>query len=186
MEKNTRKISWKLSIVCTLIALFLGIVWISSSDVWRSIGASEKALQDYLDQQNYTKVEILKVKQEGRIKAVIYEREDIGTCIAVFERRLLGLRWFYTGMNTLKEVGLQTTYDWQLRGSWKGTKCNLVVCGDNRSGIVASYQFGDREEVSRSDLEADWIIDIYNLDGIEKISKHRLMQYRSDGTLFEN
>ena len=57
-----------------------------------------------------------------------------------------------------------------------------VVYGDNRTGAVDSYTVTDADGVGRSDLEADYILDVYVLDGAEQLPR-TLVQYGSDGSV---
>lgn len=64
----------------------------------------------------------------------------------------------------------------------RGTRCEAVVYGDNRTGAVDSYTVTDADGVGRSDLEADYILDVYVLDGAEQLPR-TLVQYGSDGSV---
>ena len=125
---------------------------------------------------------MLKTAREGRVQAVLYEREDLGLCTAVFEQRLFGLRWAYDGMESAPETGLGMTGSWQAGGFLRGTRCEAVVYGDNRTGAVDSYTVTDADGVGRSDLEADYILDVYVLDGAEQLPRI-LVQYGPDGSV---
>ena len=174
MKKKEHRGSWiPLCILLILIAGYLLSVVFGPE----TCGNSNEALHMFLQEQIQDEIEVLKVKKEGRIKAAIYDRDDLGTCIAMFERKFFGLRWEYTGMDMLVERGLQN------EGSWLNGKCEVVICGDNRRGDVASYVLKDAEGVTRSNLEADYIIDIYILDGI-KMLPDDFWQYRPDGSVF--
>ncbi|WP_458406727.1 hypothetical protein [Anaerotignum sp.] len=146
----------------------------------RTCGNSEAEIHAFLE-RNENEVEILKISEKDRIKAVIYEREDIGTCYAVFEKKLFGLRLEHDGMNGLVDEGLQVGGGWHSSGL-KGSKCDVIVCGDNRDGRIDSYELYGVPEVARSGLEADYILDIYILDGIDHLPE-RLLQYTADGAL---
>ena len=145
-------------------------------------GDSNESLHMFLQEQIQGDVELLKVKETDRVKAAIYDRDDLGTCIAIFERKLFGLRWEYTGMDQLVENGLQCEVSW-LRAGVNNSKCEVVICGDNRGGDIASYALKDAEGVARSGLEANYIIDIYILDGIN-VFPDDFWQYRPDGSVF--
>ena len=58
-----------------------------------------------------------------------------------------------------------------MRGFLRGTQCEAVVYGDNRSGAVDSYTVTDAGSAGRADLEADYILDLYILDGVESLPK---------------
>ena len=58
------------------------------------------------------------------------------------------------------------------RNSWNSdlsSRCAAAVYGDNRTGTVEGYASGDAPEVHRANLEADYILDLYTLDGIEAL-----------------
>lgn len=179
MKKKEMRGSWIL-----LFLLLILLVGYHISDLFgpETCGTSNESLHIFLEEQIQDEVEVLKVKEDGRIKATIYNRDDLGTCVAMFERKLFGLRWEYTGMDMLVENGLQNEGSW-LRVSKNDSKCEVVICGDNRRGDVASYVLKGAEGVTRSNLEADYIIDIYILDGI-KMLPDDLQQYRPDGSVF--
>lgn len=76
-----------------------------------------------------------------------------------------------TGMESAPETGLGMTGSWQAGGFLRGTRCEAVVYGDNRTGAVDSYTVTDADGVGRSDLEADYILDVYVLDGAEQLPR---------------
>ena len=171
-------------IISALILIILcSIPTIRSAYEFGTCGDSAEEMITFLEEFQMAEVnELLKVKEYGRVKAAIYEREDIGLCIATFERKLFGLRWKYDGMNTLCENGIQVHGGW-LRTANDGSKCTLVICGDNRDGSVGSYVMTEYIQVARDNLEADFIIDIYILDGIDRLP--RVLQQRThDGSIF--
>ena len=143
-------------------------------------GGSVEAMEDYLSesQGGQGDVTVLQTAQEGRVRAVLYEREDLGLCAAVFQRHLLGLRWAYDGMmESAPETGLGLTASW--RRGLLGSKCEAVVFGDNRSGGVDAYTVTGTG-AGRDGLEADYILDVYLLDGAEDLPRE-LVQYGPDG-----
>lgn len=180
MKKKEMRGSWIL-----LFLLLILLVGYHISDLFgpETCGTSNESLHIFLEEQIQDEVEVLKVKEDGRIKAAIYNRDDLGTCIAMFERKLFGLRWEYTGMDMLVENGLQKEGSWH-RVGMNDSKCEVVVCGDNRGGDIGAYVLRDAEEVARSGLEADYIIDIYILDGISELPDD-FRQYAPDGSVFE-
>ena len=153
----------------------------------RTCGDSDESLEAFLEKFQQREVELLKVAETGHVKAVFYEREDLGTCIAFFDRRLFGLRWYYDGMDTLVDGGLQMEGSWRERGIL-GSQCEIVICGDNRSGAIGSYVLQDEPSIAREGLEADFILDIYILDGTEHRDLVRmrssLQQFAPDGSEF--
>lgn len=165
-----------------LAVLWFG-VWVRAAYAANTCGGSDSDLEGYLKEFHHTEVTLLKVSQEGRVKAALYEREDLGLCTAIFQRRLLGLRWAYDGMNIAPETGLALTGSWN-EGTFGLTKCEAVVFGDNRSGAVDAYTVTDAESVGRTDLEADYVLDVYVLDGAEQLPQD-LVQYGPDGSVLE-
>lgn len=169
------------------IGLVLAALWLGgtvrAAFAVNTCGGSQADLEVYLEEFHHTEVTLLKVSQEGRVKAVLYEREDLGLCTAIFQRRLLGLRWAYDGMNIAPETGLALTGSWN-EGTFGFTNCETVVFGDNRSGSVDAYAVTDAEGVGRTDLEADYILDVYVLDGAEQLPRD-LVQYGPDGSVLE-
>lgn len=141
-------------------------------------GASGSDLAWFLLDNQGHNAALIKTAETGRIKAAIFQRDDIGTCIAMFERKLFGLRWSYDGMDHLRDEGLNVNGAWSADG-----KCYVVVSGDNRSGLVGSYLFPDEEGLARETLETDYIIDIYVLDGIDHFpDRTTFQQFAPDGT----
>ena len=141
-------------------------------------GASEEALADFILEYQQNNATLIKTAENGRIKAAIFQRDDIGTCIAMFERELFGLRWRYDGMDGLRDDGLNVNGAWSAEG-----KCYIVVSGDNRSGFWGSYRFPEEEGLAREGLEVDYIIDIYVLDGIDHFpDRTTFQQFAPDGT----
>lgn len=173
-----------------VVALFLVVAAVirPAFDGIRTCGDSDEDLKTFLEQFQQREVELLKVAETGRVKAVFYDREDLGTCMALFDRRLFGLRWYYDGMDTLADSGLQMEGSWRERGIL-GSKCEIVICGDNRSGAIGSYVLQDEPSIAREELEADFILDIYILDGTGHRDLVRmrssLQQFAPDGSVFD-
>lgn len=169
------------------IGLALAALWLGGSVraafAANTCGDSDSALEGYLEEFYHTEVTLLKVSQEGRVKAALYEREDLGLCTAIFQRRFLGLRWAYDGMNIAPEMGLALTGSWN-EGAFGFTACEAVVFGDNRSGAVDAYTVTDAESVGRTGLEADYVLDVYVLDRAEQLPQD-LVQYGPDGSVLE-
>ena len=165
--------------------LFIGLglgVTVRTAFAANTCGGSQEDLAAYLLESQGQGATVLKTAREGRVQAVLYEREDLGLCTAVFEQRLFGLRWAYDGMESAPETGLGMTGSWQAGGFLRGTQCEAVVYGDNRTGAVDSYTVTDADGVGRSDLEADYILDVYVLDGAEQLPR-TLVQYGPDGSV---
>ena len=177
-----KKLSIGIIGVLILVILF-SIPTLRSAYSFDTCGDSDEELFTFLETFQMAKVnELLKVKEYGRVKAVIYDREDIGLCVATFDRKLFGLRWKYDGMNTLRENGVQSHGGWHRVGD-NGSRCAITICGDNRDGSVGSYVMTDYNKVARDNLESDYIIDIYILDGIENLPE-ALQQRTPDGAIF--
>lgn len=133
-------------------------------------GGNEEAVKAFLEEKDGQQVVLLKTAVEGRIEAVLYERTQFGDRnIAVFQRRLFGLRLEYVGMNLFGENdGLHLAGRWQA-GYAGGARCDIEIYGDNRGGEVGAYVMADAPEVCRENLEQDYILDIYILDGINDL-----------------
>lgn len=166
-----------------ILAILFSIPALRSAYSFDTCGDSDEELFAFLETFQMSKVnELLKVKEHDRVKAVIYDREDIGLCIATFDRKLFGLRWKYAGMNLLHKNGVLSHSEWH-KGGLNGSQCVVVICGDNRDGSIGSYVMTDCNKVARDNLESDFIIDIYILDGIDNIP--RVVQQRTpDGAIF--
>ena len=167
--------------------LFVGLwagLTLQSAFAANTCGGSDEALEAYLEESQAREVTLLKTAQEGRVKAVLYEREDLGGCIALFQKHLFGLRWSYDGMNGFSDDGLHLTGSWN-EGGFGGSKCEITVYGDNRGGEVNAYAVTDAgETVAREDLESDYILDIYILDGATELPR-TLVQYDDTGAELE-
>ena len=144
-----------------------------------------EALQEYLDHQHGQdrSVTILKTTEKDRIMGVIYQDEE-KLYVAFFTKLLFGTRWKYDGMDM---VGGDTVF---LSGKWhqepSGSSCDVEIVGDNRKGRVGSYLVAGNEDIARENLEQDFILDIYIMDGIEELpNRNLLQQYTPDGQLIE-
>lgn len=183
--KKTAQAKQILTVGVGIGMLFIGLglgVTVRTAFAANTCGGSQKDLAAYLLESQGQGATVLKTAREGRVQAVLYEREDLGLCTAVFEQRLFGLRWAYDGMESAPETGLGMTGSWQAGGFLRGTQCEAVVYGDNRTGAVDSYTVTDADGVGRSDLEADYILDVYVLDGAEQLPRI-LVQYGPDGSV---
>lgn len=166
-HKRTRN-NW-IAVGMLLVGLWAGLT-VRAAFGADTCGPADGDAADWLAQSRGQAVTVLKTAREGRVQAVLYE-EDSGTrSIAVFERRLLGLRWAYEGMNDLPDRGLALTGRWNAGGFLSGSKCDIQVYGDNRDASVDAYAVTD-SGVGREHLEADYILDIYVLDGIGALPK---------------
>lgn len=168
-----------------MLFLVIGVILLGSIVImpaYRSdtCGNSEEEISAFLEEKHQENVSLYKISKNDRIMAVIYDREDLGTCVAVFEKKLFGLRYKYEGMDGIVDNGLQANGSWN-EGYLK-SKCDIVICGDNRNGTIESYVMEQVPDVARNDIEADYILDIYILDGIDFLPD-RLMQYTGNGDL---
>ena len=183
--KKTAQAKQILTVGVGIGMLFIGLglgVTVRTAFAANTCGGSQEDLAAYLLESQGQGATVLKTAREGRVQAVLYEREDLGLCTAVFEQRLFGLRWVYDGMESAPETRLGMTGSWQAGGFLRGTRCEAVVYGDNRTGAVDSYTVTDADGVGRSDLEADYILDVYVLDGAEQLPRI-LVQYGPDGSV---
>ena len=89
--------------------------------------------------------------------------------VIFFERRLFGLRWAKRSEGLFPPEGLALSGTWNSWNSDLSSRCAAAVYGDNRTGTVEGYASGDAPEVHRANLEADYILDLYTLDGIEAL-----------------
>lgn len=152
----------KIGLIILLIVLASLALTAYKAYTFGTCGRSDEALQTFLKDWNSAEVKLIKVEQTNRIKAVLFEREDVGPCISIFERRLFGLRWKYISMKTMTEQGLHKAGNWS--DSFERRGC-AVIYGDNRDGNISAYKIDGAEEIARDNLEADYILDIYLLDG---------------------
>lgn len=139
--------------------------------------ASEEGMVQYaenlFDRARYGReITVLKTAREGRAWAMLYEE---GTTrdryLMTFESRLFGLRLRQTGMNTFSEAGrLYQSGSWQT-GTLLGSECVVEIYGDNRGGQIESYVLADAPQAARENLEADYILDLYILDGVASLPK---------------
>lgn len=116
---------------------------------------------------------VLKTAREGWARAALCEKWDApgDRYIIFFERRLFGLRWTKRSESPFPAEGLALSGTWNSRNSDLSSRCAAAVYGDNRTGTVEGYASGDAPEVHRANLEADYILDLYILDGIEDLPR---------------
>ena len=142
--------------------------------------ASEEGMvqyaEDLFDRAQYGReITVLKTAQEGRAWAILYEEATTqGRYLMTFERQFFGLRLRQIGMNNFHEDGvLYLSGGWQA-GDWPGSqksRCVVQIYGDNRGGQIEGYALTDAPQAGREDLESDYILDLYILDGIESLPK---------------
>jgi len=160
--------------VVAILSMRLGIETIQSFGVG-TCGNSPEDVKAFLEEWNDQSITVVKTGQEGRIQAVLYENQQGKLGVNIFERRLFGLRLKHDGMNLYDEDGkLYLTGSWT-EGGLKGSRCDIVVCGDNRGGEVLSYTVSDASDkarVTREYVNAGYILDIYILDGIDTLPKN--------------
>ena len=135
--------------------------------------ASEVGMAQYAEDLFDREITVLKTAREGRAWAMLYEE---GTTrdryLMTFESRLFGLRLRQMGMNTFSEAGrLYQSGSWQTGGTLLGSKCVVEIYGDNRGGQIESYVLPEAPQAARENLEADYILDLYILDGVASLPK---------------
>ena len=129
--------------------------------------------ENLFDRARYGReITVLKTAREGRAWAMLYEEGATrDRYLMTFESRLFGLRLRQMGMNTFSEAGrLYQSGSWQT-GTLLGSKCVVEIYGDNRGGQIESYVLADAPQAARENLEADYILDLYILDGVESLPK---------------
>lgn len=110
--KKTAQAKQILTVGVGIGMLFIGLglgVTVRTAFAANTCGGSQEDLAAYLLESQGQGATVLKTAREGRVQAVLYEREDLGLCTAVFEQRLFGLRWAYDGMESAPETGLGMT-----------------------------------------------------------------------------
>lgn len=144
---------------------------------------SEIAIEAFLEEWNRQELTVLRSAQEGRIRAVLYENEAGQLGVNVFERKLFGLRLKHDGMNLCeKGPGLHLSGRWT-EGGLRGSKCDIVIFGDNHGAEVWSYTVADAEGVSDRYAHIGYVLDLYILDGIKSLPQE-LQMYGPDGEVF--
>ncbi|MDD3346435.1 hypothetical protein [Oscillibacter sp.] len=93
--KNKRTMVNGIAVGMLFVGLWAGLT-IPPAFASNTCGSSETAMEALLEKQQGEDVELLQVTQRGREKEVVY---TVGAeqSTAVFQRRLLGLRWAYGG-----------------------------------------------------------------------------------------
>ena len=161
-----KKIIGILALVLVILA-----VWAVPAFGGDTCNNSEIAIEAFLEGWNRQEITVLRSAQEGRVRAVLYENEAGQLGVNIFERKLLGLRLKHDGMNLYhKGPGLHFTGSWT-KGGLKGSRCDIVICGDNRGGEVGAYVMWDAPQVARESVQAGYVLDVYILDGIEALPK---------------
>lgn len=154
-------------------ALVIGAVflfWVRPAFGSMTVSGSAADTVTFLEELTGQRVSLVKTVQNGRVKAVLYENEAGQLGLNVFERRLLGLRWKHDGMNLYDGDG-----QLYLSGSWndggiRGSRCDIVVCGDNRGGEVQTYSVPEAG-IETVYVPVKYILDVYILDGIENLPR---------------
>ena len=174
MGKKKRRWLW------VLVAVLL--VWASAGYIRAqyfgpmTCGTSEEDMTRYVEQSVEEKgvydlkIAVRKTARKGRMQAILYEEYRDSDpdwqygYVIFFERQLFGLRLRHVGMNSWKEGELYRSGSWHIGG-----RCDMAVYGDNRNGRAAGYYMADAPGVRREDLESDYILDLYILDGIDHL-----------------
>lgn len=174
MEKKRRRWPW----VLAAVVLLAFSAWYVRAQYFgpMTCGAGEEDMTRYVEQmvrgkEIYDlKIAVRKTAREGRMQAILYEEYRDSDpdwrygYVIFFERQLFGLRLRHVGMNGWEEGELYRS------GSWNsGGRCDAAVYGDNRNGRVTGYYMTDAPEVCRENLESDYILDLYILDGIDHL-----------------
>ena len=158
------------------VVLVLAIVTVAAPAFSHlTCGTSDESIEEWLEDWNRQEITLLKSANSGRITAVLYENEAGQLGVNVFERRLLGLRLKHDGMNLYhKGPGLYLTGTWT-EGGLQGSRCEIVVCGDNHGAEVWTYTVADAEGVADRYAYAGYVLDIYILDGIAALPQELRM-----------
>ena len=165
-----KKVPGLLAVVLVGLAL-----WAAPAFGHLTCNNSEIAVEAFLEEWNRQEITVLQSAQEGRIRAVLYENEAGQLGINVFQRKLLGLRLKHDGMSLYdKRPGLYLTGTWT-EGGLKGSRCEIVVCGDNHGAEVWSYTVADAEGMTDRYAHVGYVLDIYILDGIAALPKELQM-----------
>ena len=181
MKKKTKVIVALLAVVILALWAFPTILYVVNTR--DTIKNTDEEIEAFIEAYQGAEVTaIVKTAESDDTKVVIHEREDLGMCVAFFEKKLSGKRLHYLGMNMLADSGLHIS--WDVREN--GKEGHVVVYGDNRSGSVGAYVSEEFPWVARENLESDFIIDIYPLDPSEETFPidNLLYQYTPDGEQF--
>lgn len=141
-------------------------------------GVSEEDMTQYVEQMVREKgifdlkIAVRKTAREGRMQAILYEEYRDSDpdwqygYVIFFERELFGLRLRHVGMNVWEEGELHRSGSWNSSG-----RCDAAVYGDNRNGRVTGYYMADAPEIRQEEVESDYILDLYILDGIDHLPR---------------
>ena len=173
-----KKIIGILALVLVILA-----VWAAPDFGGDTCNNSEIAIEAFLEEWNRQEITVLRSAQEGRVRAVLYENEAGQLGVNIFERRLLGLRLKHDGMNLYhKGPGLYLSGSWT-EGGPNGSRCEIVVCGDNHGAEVWTYTVADADGVTDRYVHAGYVLDVYILDGIQNLPQE-LKMYGPGGGVF--
>lgn len=154
-----------LSIGMLFVGLWLGLT-VPPAFSQRTCASGEGEMQAYLEKASGQPVQIMEQAEEGRAKAVLFSTSEGDYAVAVFEKRLLGLRYQQDVMETVgQDLGLCST--WAEGGPFQKSRCKAVVFGDNRERGITGYTLKTAvREIECEGLEGrDWVLDLYLLDG---------------------
>lgn len=174
MEEKPTVQQRALIILVSVLVSLCGIWYLEDCFGLNTCGSSEASMIRYLEDQSiggWGYYKVLKTAREGWVRAALCEkRDDLETRYVIFfERRLFGLRWAKRSEGLFPPEGLALSGTWNSWNSDLSSRCAAAVYGDNRTGTVEGYASGDAPEVHRANLEADYILDLYTLDGIEAL-----------------
>ena len=181
MKKRTKVIVALLAVVILALWAFPTILYnVNTRD---TIKNTDEEIEAFIEAYQGAEVTaIVKTGEKENLKIVLHEREDLGLCIATFERKASGRRLAYLGTDTLEEGKLFSNRA-PVREGRSGLEYTLAVVGDNRNGRIGSYVIKSQPHVTRDHLESDFIIDFYTIEGEESIASYDMLQYAPDGTL---
>lgn len=181
MKKRTKILVALLAVVILALWAFPTILYIVNTT--DTIKNTDEEIEAFIEASQGAEVTaIVKTGEKENLKIVLHEREDLGLCVAAFERKFSGRRLAFLGVDILDEADL-TMSSGPVREGRSGAEYTLAILGDNRSGGVGSYVIRSHPHVARDNLESDYIIDFYTIEGEEGIASYDMFEYAPDGTL---
>ncbi|MDO4811621.1 MAG: helix-turn-helix transcriptional regulator [Eubacteriales bacterium] len=164
-KKQTRRWIIFMALLIVMVVLLSFIRYQNYCENWRTCTATENGVLEYvIEQQKDAVIKPLYYEEENGVACILYNRSYEGyqdQCIAIFSRGKFGC-YRYVGMDIWEGNTLH-------RSGSGGNEFNVdgtvyIVYGNNRDGLVDNYTFtcGDKE-YGRTDLEKDYIVDVYIL-----------------------
>lgn len=165
-KKRTRRWLLLTALLIVLLAVlsFMGC-YQNYCHNWRTCKATEDDVLEYVArQQEGTAIQPLYYEEENGVICLLYEKsyeEYQDQCIAIFSRGKFGC-CRYVGMDSWDGNTLHRSGDGGNKSGIDGIV--YIVYGNNHDGLVNNYSFthGDME-YGRTDLEKDYIVDVYLL-----------------------